>query len=231
MSKQPRVFAVVPAAGVGRRMGSEIPKQYLALAGRMVIEHTLERLTEHPRIQAIVVAVNTTDVWWPNITIAKHSKILQCLGGAERCYSVLNALSILNGIAAPDDWILVHDAVRPCLHNEDLNKLFNIVDKHPIGGLLGMPVRDTMKRTNNTGTIINTISRNNLWHAYTPQIFRFNLLHTALNLTLQQGHIVTDEAEAMELAGFNPIMVEGNMHNIKITRPEDLIVAEFWLLN
>lgn len=231
MTTQPRIFAVVPAAGVGRRMGSQIPKQYLTLAGCTVIEHTLQCLLNHPRIQSVVVALSATDTWWQNIACANNAKILLATGGIERCHSVLNALAILHDVTADDDWVLIHDAVRPCLSNEDLDKLFISLNEHPIGGLLGIPVRDTMKRTEITGTVINTVPRTNLWHAYTPQMFRFKLLHHALNLALQQGSIVTDETEAMELAGYKPIMVEGHINNLKITRPEDLILAEFFILN
>lgn len=229
MNTLPRTFAVVPAAGVGRRIGGKIPKQYLPLDGSPILVHTLNRLLIDSRIQLVVVAINPTDTWWPQLTIANHSKILVTTGGTERCHSVLNSLHQLQGIATPHDWILVHDAVRPCLRTADLDRLFQTLINNSIGGILGSPVRDTMKRTEDNNIVQTTVSRANLWHAYTPQMFRYNLLQQSLYQAMQHGQLVTDEAEAMELAGYSPLMVEGHPDNIKITRPEDLAIAEFFI--
>jgi len=210
-------------------MGSVVPKQYLSLAGRPVIEHTLARLLAHPRIQAVVVALGREDGWWPATAFAADPRVLRAPGGTERCHSVLNALTLLNGRADADDWVLVHDAVRPCLRGSDIDRLLHHLAGHPVGGLLGVPVRDTMKRTDAAGAVLATVSREYLWHAYTPQMFRFDLLRDALAEALRQGLLVTDEAAAMEWAGHRPLLVEGHADNLKITRPEDLALAAFFL--
>jgi 2-C-methyl-D-erythritol 4-phosphate cytidylyltransferase len=210
-------------------MGSETPKQYLELHGRPVIDHTLQRLIAHPQIARIYVALSPNDGWWDNTASARHPKTVRTNGGAERCYSVLNALNLLQQTAEEDDWVLVHDAVRPCLQRDDLDRLLDQLKNHPVGGLLGVPVRDTMKRTDGKGAVQETVSRDGLWHAFTPQMFRLGLLHRALEEVLAKGALVTDDASAMELAGHVPKMVEGRSDNIKITRPGDLELAAFYL--
>lgn len=229
MSNKATYWAVVPAAGVGRRMGSDIPKQYLPLNGRQVIEHTLQRLLDHPQIKQVLVALSPNDEWWPDTTYADHADVLVVDGGAERCYSVLNALNRLSEIAADEDWVLVHDAARPCLRGSDIDYLIEQLDDHPVGGILGMPVRDTMKRADESGQIRETVCREGLWHAFTPQMFRFGTLHQALSQALEQSLQVTDEASAIELAGYSPRLIEGHPDNIKITRSEDLALAAFYL--
>ncbi len=224
-----RYWAVVPAAGAGRRMGSETPKQYLELNGRLVIDHTLQRLLDHPWISGVYVALSPDDGWWGNSEFVRHPKIVRVNGGAERCHSVLNALHLLQQTAEAGDWVLVHDAARPCLQREDLDRLLEQLKDHPVGGLLGVPVRDTMKRTDGEGLVQETVSRDGLWHAYTPQMFRLGLLEQALEAALAKGELVTDDASAMELAGHVPKMVEGRSDNIKITRPGDLELAAFYL--
>ena len=229
MSKKTTYWAVVPAAGVGRRMGSDIPKQYLSLNGRLVIEHTLQRLLDHPRIKQTLVALSPNDEWWPDTAYADHPGIIVVDGGVERCHSVLNALIRLSGIASDEDWVLVHDAARPCLRGSDIDRLIEQLDDHPVGGVLGMPVRDTMKRTGESGQIRETVCREGLWHAFTPQMFRLGTLYRALSRAVGQGEPVTDEASAIELAGLSPKLIEGRPDNIKITRPEDLALAAFYL--
>ncbi|VAX07960.1 2-C-methyl-D-erythritol 4-phosphate cytidylyltransferase [hydrothermal vent metagenome] len=229
MNKQPNFWAVVPAAGVGRRMGGAIPKQYLQLNGRPVIEYTLERLLSHPKIHQVMVALSPTDQWWPDTTYADNPDVIRVDGGMERCHSVLNALHTLGKSAAIDDWVLVHDAARPCLRREDIDRLIEQLASHPVGGILGTQVRDTMKRADESNQIQKTVCRKGLWHAFTPQMFRFGLLRDALSEALEQGQQVTDEASAMELTGQMPMLVEGHADNIKITRPEDLALAEFYL--
>jgi len=229
MTREPRYWAVVPAAGAGRRVGAEVPKQYLKLLGRSVLDHTLDRLVGHPGIAGVLVVLSPTDRWWPASAFFGHPRVTQVGGGAERCHSVLNALIALGGLAAVDDWVLVHDAARPCLRREDLDRLMERLRGHPVGGILGTPVRDTMKRASATDEVQETVSREGLWHAYTPQMFRLGPLRQALEQALDAGCLVTDDASAMELMGRRPLLVEGHPDNIKITRPADLGLAAFHL--
>lgn len=224
-----RYWGVIPAAGVGKRMGSDIPKQYLPLNGRTVIEETVDRLLNHPMLDGLFIALGKDDGWWNGTEYADHPDVVRVEGGNERCFSVLNALSVLRERAAVDDWVLVHDAARPCIRRQDISKLVEILREHPVGGLLGMPVRDTMKRTDEVSIVVETVDRNNLWHAYTPQMFRLEALYQALSGALESEVLVTDEASAMEWAGHTPLMVEGHSDNIKITHPQDLQLAEFYL--
>jgi len=224
-----RYWAVVPAAGVGRRMGGDIPKQYLSLNGRPVIEHTLETLLACPRLDGVYVAVSPGDGWWPELSVADNQRVVRVDGGAERCHSVLNVLQFMQSTSVAEDWVLVHDAARPCLRHEDLNALIDQLKDHPVGGMLGVPVRDTMKRTMEGNSVSETVARDGLWHAYTPQMFRLGILRQALEQAQAQGLAVTDDASAIELAGMIPLMVEGHDDNIKITRPDDLVLAEFYL--
>ncbi len=225
MSEDARCWAVVPAAGSGRRMGAAIPKQYLKLAGRRVIDHTLERLLEHPGIEAVYVVISAGDELWRDCEYAGDPRVTIVEGGEQRCHSVLNALRMLKSRAADHDWVLVHDAARPCLSRKDLDHLIHYLMQHPVGGLLGVPVRDTLKAVDSEGRVERTVSRDGLWHALTPQMFRLGLLHQALESVIDNGAFVTDDASAIELAGYHPLMVEGDAGNIKITRPEDLQLA------
>ncbi len=229
MTSEPKYWAVVPAAGVGRRMGGPVPKQYLELVGCSVLDHTLSRLLAHPSIQGVAVSLGADDGWWPDSSYARNPAIIRAPGGEERCHSVLNGLIALESKAAEGDWVLVHDAARPCLRRADIDLLMNTLAGHPVGGLLGVPVRDTMKRTDSAGVIGETVSRDGLWHAYTPQVFRYGMLRSAIEDALAQGRLVTDEASAMEMAGHAPRMVEGHDDNLKVTRPADLALAEFYL--
>jgi 2-C-methyl-D-erythritol 4-phosphate cytidylyltransferase len=219
-------WAVVPAAGVGKRMGADIPKQYLPLVGKTVLEHTLANLLRHPRIQAIIVATSCEDVWWPVYFSTANERLIRVEGGAERCHSVWNGLHYLLTVASPEDWVLVHDAARPCVRIEDINRLIEIVADHPIGGLLALPVSDTVKRANAQGEVVETVSREGLWRALTPQIFRLGKLYKVLTDAITAGASITDEASALEWAGFSPRLVQGSPDNIKITHPQDLVQAE-----
>lgn len=227
----PRHWAVVPSAGIGQRMGAAIPKQYLPLAGRPVIVHTLETLLRYPPIVGVAVAIGADDAWWPGIAArldtAKPLRV--ATGGAERGQSVLNGLEALREWADPDDWALVHDAARPCLNTGDLDRLLVELADDPVGGLLAVPVRDTLKQADAAGRVAVTVDRSRLWHALTPQMFRLGVLIDTLRAALARGLRVTDEASAMEAAGFAPRLVEGRADNLKITRPEDLALAEFYL--
>jgi 2-C-methyl-D-erythritol 4-phosphate cytidylyltransferase len=226
---QPKFWAVIPAAGVGSRMESALPKQYLPLHGKTVIEHSLSRLGSHPLISGVVVAISADDQHWQRLDLSARDNIHTTTGGAERCHSVLNGLTHLAELANDDDWVLVHDAARPCIHADDITRMIEQLRVHPVGGLLGLPVADTMKRTDNDGTVLETISRDNLWRALTPQMFRLASLRDAVQQALEDGFLVTDEASAMEHIGLSPQMVEGRSDNIKITRPDDLQLAELYL--
>ena len=223
------IWAVVPAAGVGRRMGGGVPKQYLPLGGRTVIEHTLSVLVEHPQIAGLWVALGAEDGYWPATGFAAHPAVTRVTGGAERVHSVRNALAAMADRADVNDWVLVHDAARPCLRRADLDRLLDALRDHPVGGLLGVPVRDTMKRADARGAVEATLSREGLWHAFTPQMFRYGLLIDAIDRALADGVVVTDEASAVEHLGLRPLMVEGHTDNIKVTHPLDLPLAEFYL--
>ncbi|MEJ2566997.1 MAG: 2-C-methyl-D-erythritol 4-phosphate cytidylyltransferase [Gammaproteobacteria bacterium] len=225
-----RYWAIIPAAGAGTRMGTSRPKQYLPLRGKTVLEHSLTRIVEHPRIAATVVVIAAGDEYWPSLAVAYAERsLIVAHGGAERCLSVLNGLRALSGRAAPRDWVLVHDAARPCVRREDIDRLIEQLHDHPVGGLLGIPVTDTKKSTDEQGNIIRTVRREGLWRAMTPQMFRYEMLSQALQAAVERGVMVTDESAAMEEAGYTPRMVEGHVDNIKITRPQDLVLAELYL--
>jgi 2-C-methyl-D-erythritol 4-phosphate cytidylyltransferase len=222
-------WIIVPAAGMGSRMGSEIPKQYLTLGAKTIIEHTLERLLGLPCLVGIVVVVAETDTHWPGLTISKHPLIHSVAGGAERAASVLNGLNYLHEKIQPQDWVLVHDAARPCVTLANIETLCATLSEDAIGGILATLVSDTLKQVETKNTIIKTIDRRSLWQAQTPQLFRYKLLFDCLSQTLARGENITDEASALELCGYAPKVVEGRNDNIKITRSDDLLLAAFIL--
>jgi 2-C-methyl-D-erythritol 4-phosphate cytidylyltransferase len=225
-----KYWAIVPAAGTGRRMAADVPKQYLPLQGSTVLEHTLNTLFVCEPIEGVVLALSADDGYWPEIAPRFSGKNLACVvGGAERCHSVLNAVHHLRGFADLRDWVLVHDAARPCVRVDDVIVLIETLAEDACGGLLGVPVADTMKHLGADGRVAGTVDRQDLWHAQTPQMFRLGPLQSALEQALAQGWLVTDEAAAMEMAGFRPCMVQGHADNIKITVPSDLALAEFYL--
>ena len=226
----PKYWAVVPAAGSGRRMASDIPKQYLPLRGSTVLEHTLNTLFACELIEGVVLALSSEDVYWPEIAPRFSDTNLVCVaGGDERCHSVLNAVNHLRGIAETQDWVLVHDAARPCVRVDDVTALIETLADDVCGGVLGVPVADTMKRIGADGRVEGTVDRQSLWHAQTPQMFRLGLLQSALEQAIVQNRMVTDEAAAMEMAGYRPCMVHGHTDNVKITVPSDLALAELYL--
>ncbi|GAB6067524.1 2-C-methyl-D-erythritol 4-phosphate cytidylyltransferase [Methylothermus subterraneus] len=223
-----RYFAVVPAAGSGRRMGAQVPKQYLLLAGKPVLERALESLLQVEKIEKVVVALAPADPYWPKLTLASHPKLATTVGGQERAHSVRNGLHALAGIAQAQDFVLVHDAARPCLRPADVERLIAALAEDPVGGILALPSVDTLKYVE-AGRISATLDRSRVFRALTPQMFRFGLLVDALQAALAAGVAVTDEAQAVERAGYAPRIVEGSDYNLKITRPEDLKLAEFFL--
>lgn len=229
MNRSRSVVAVVPAAGVGSRMQADRPKQYLTLAGKTILEHTLITLASHPEIARVVVAISADDPYFPTLSCANAPWLTVVTGGKERADSVLAAVQTLQ----EDDWALVHDAARPCLSHDDIDALLAVCDDPAVaGGILATPVRDTMKRASDASGvphIQHTESRENLWHALTPQLFKARELGAALVSALERGAAITDEASAMELAGYPVALIDGNPANIKITRPADLPLAEFYL--
>lgn len=224
-----KAWAIVPAAGSGRRMQSDIPKQYLSLAGRPVISHTLERLARHSEIAGIVVAIAADDDRFAGIELALDKPMVTVTGGENRADSVRAALSWLCSQTDTPDWVLVHDAARPCIRLSDLDQMFQLLRTNAVGGVLGMPVSDTVKRTDATGRIIETVCREQLWRAATPQMFPPQVLLEALSDAHQQGLVITDEASAIESTGQQPQMVVGHADNIKITVSADLALAEHLL--
>jgi len=224
-----RFWAVIPAAGSGSRMGATLPKQYLTLSGQPLLTHTVTRLAGHPLIQGVMVVLAADDQHFHKLPFSAKRSLFTTTGGAERCHSVLSGLRALMAHARDDDWVLVHDAARPCVRGEDITRLIETLRDHAVGGLLGLPVADTMKRTDAEGNVIATVPRDGLWRALTPQMFRLGLLRQALEEALRKGLLVTDEAQAMEAAGHVPRMVEGHADNIKITRPQDLTLADLYL--
>ena len=219
----PAFWAVIPAAGVGVRMAADRPKQYLQLGGRTILEHSLDCFLDHPCLKGVVVSLAADDPYWPGLRCAVDTRIQRAAGGRERADSVLNALLLLHAQGADDaDWVLVHDAARPNLARTDLDRLLAELADDPVGGLLAVPARDTLKRADAQGRVAATIDRSTVWQAYTPQMFRLGALHRALADSLVADVVITDEASAIEWSGQAPRLIEGRSDNIKVTRPEDL---------
>lgn len=210
-------------------MGVALPKQYLPLRGRALMCHTLQRLAAVECIGGIVVALDSEDRHWREINLGIGKPLFTVAGGAERCHSVLNALEWLLAREQVPEWVLVHDAARPCVRVADVERLVAVLSDSRDGGLLGAPLSDTIKQADVDGCVAATVDRNGLWRALTPQMFRLRPLRDAIAGALASGELVTDEAAAMELAGHTPRLVEGSADNIKVTRPADLAMAEFFL--
>lgn len=219
----PRHYAIVPAAGSGSRFGAEKPKQYLDLLGRPLIFHTLAALVACPDIERVWVVLAPDDPWWYRYDWSELGAKLETVacGGATRAESVGNGLRAAAMVAADDDWILVHDAARPCLDQAMLAALFTELAADPVGGILAVPVADTLKRADDAQRVAATEPRDGLWQAQTPQMFRYGLLRDALDGT----RAVTDEAGAIEALGLKPKLVRGDATNLKVTYPADLALA------
>lgn len=222
-----RCWGVIPAAGSGSRMAADLPKQYLEVAGKPLIQHALEALLQLSEIAGVCVAVSADD---PRAgVLARDPRVWLSTGGATRADSVLGALRSLAERASGRDWVLVHDAARPCLATDDLRRLVDSARSNETGALLALPVVDTLKRVNGHGQVQATVSRSDLWRAQTPQMFRLGELWSALEGALEAGVEVTDEASAMEWAGHRVQVVPGNPRNIKVTVPADLALARLYL--
>jgi 2-C-methyl-D-erythritol 4-phosphate cytidylyltransferase len=238
-SDAPQVWVIVPAAGVGKRMTSDIPKQYLSILGKTIIEHTIERLLEVSYVAGVVVCVARNDDHWKSLTISQHKSVQSVQGGIERMHSVYNALTFLQKKELQikelqskvtdkqeNPFVLVHDAVRPCVLKSDIEKLIDELSLDEVGGLLATPAVDTIKKVNDYGRVVETLPRENCWRAQTPQMFRLNLLQKSIELLLGSGEIANDESEAMEIAGYPAKVIEGSQENIKLTLPSDLALIE-----
>lgn len=221
------LWVIIPAAGSGNRFGGGTPKQYLPLSGRSVIEWAISPFLRRPDIAGIAVVLAPEDELWREMA-PRTNRVFTVTGGDERAQSVLNGLRAIGTRADQQDWVLVHDAARPCLTDEDLQRLIETVGQDDVGGLLAVPARDTLKRSEGE-RVRETIDRGVVWHALTPQMFRLGPLTDALEAAMAAGAAVTDESSAMEMAGARPRLVPGRGDNIKVTRPEDLPLADFIL--
>jgi 2-C-methyl-D-erythritol 4-phosphate cytidylyltransferase len=235
-----RYWLIMPAAGVGRRFGTSRPKQYAPLQGRTVIEWALTPFLADPACAGVVVALAAEDPYWGEVAQrlaaipGRTPELIFAGGGAERGQTVRKGLAALHARAASDDWVLVHDAARPCLSSEDLQQLLSALGSHRVGGLLATPAADTLKRAVGSSTtsaatagaeVEQTIDRASLWRALTPQMFRYGMLCDALDHALASGRLPTDEAQALEWMGERPVLVQGSAANIKITSADDLVLA------
>jgi len=221
-----RVWGILPAAGSGSRMACDIPKQYLTVAGKTVAEHTLRQMLGVSSIDCVMVALSPADAWWSTLPSALRDMVMVTEGGASRAQSVFNALAVLRDNAADNDWALVHDMARPCLTTANIEAMIAALADDPIGGVLATPVVDTLKRADQHGRVSETVSRDNLWRAQTPQMFRFRALYEALETGMAANREITDEASAIEQMGQRPRLIAGPADNIKITLPDDLLQAE-----
>jgi len=221
-----RYVALIPAAGSGSRFGNECPKQYMDLLGKPMLAHSIEVLARHPRISAVAVVISSNDTWFQHFDWNVSGVKLQFhrVGGKTRAQSVGSGLKALSEDVGPDDWVLVHDAARPCLSIELLDRLIEGVGDDAIGGLLAVRIADTLKAADESNRVSATRSREGLWGAQTPQMFRRGLLERALSE--MQGPDITDESSAVEWLGFQPLLVESTVENLKVTFPEDHQLAE-----
>ena len=224
-----RYWMIVPAAGNGSRMQQSIAKQYLPLAGSTVLEITLTRLKALQLFEKIVVPIGSEDSLWQGTNLASDNTFLAIQGGAQRSDSVMAALLALEDMADENDWVLVHDAARPCFKNTDIKRMVTRLAQHPVGGLMAEPILDTVKQVDKNDIVVKTIDRKLHWRAQTPQMFRYGLLKTGLEKATKSSVEITDEASAVEFLGLQPVVVRGSASNIKITLPGDLNLAEYYL--
>jgi 2-C-methyl-D-erythritol 4-phosphate cytidylyltransferase len=222
-----RLWVVVPAAGFGQRMGADLPKQYLPLGGKPVMRWTLEALLAHPRVAGVMLSVAADDARWQEcVPSDAGARVRTTTGGTQRAESVEAGLVALEGSVAAGDWVLVHDAVRPCLHPNDLERLVTGLSEDPVGGLLAAPSADTIKQIDTEQRVAATLDRRQVWRALTPQMFRYGKLREAYAHAREADRVPTDESTAIEALGLKPKLIIGRADNVKITQPEDLGLAE-----
>ena len=226
---QDQIIAIIPAAGVGKRMGTNIPKQYLPINDQPILSLTLTAFLEHPKVDKVIVAIGKYDEYFSDLSVSNHPKLLKTFGGKERADSVLASLEFAAEKGYSDAWVLVHDAARPCITHKDIDLMLESRAAFPQGAILAMPVRDTMKRANKDNQISETVCRGQLWHAMTPQMFSLQTLLQNLKNALADNAKITDEASAMEWAGVSPGLVAGRPDNIKVTHAEDLLLARLYI--
>ncbi len=238
----------MPAAGAGSRMQASVPKQYLSINGAAIIEHAIKVFLDNHEIQRIMVPLAENDQSFSHLNIAKDRRVATTAGGSSRAHSVLNGLNALSvegshllvkdsqslvkdspSLVEDSDWVLVHDAARPCLSSALLEHLIDSLRDDDVGGILAVPAKDTLKRASKTQTIMATVDRSDIWQAQTPQMFRYGILKAALTSAIEQNLNITDEASALEYMGYQPKLVVGDAGNLKVTTPEDLALAEFLL--
>jgi 2-C-methyl-D-erythritol 4-phosphate cytidylyltransferase len=245
-----KLIAIVPAAGVGKRMKANCPKQYLTIEGKTILEHTVLRLLSHPAIEKVILAIGENDKYFTATSLAKNTDVITVVGGQERVDSVLSGLKVVEEADYP--WTLIHDAARPCITIADIDALIHSCQQNNAGGLLACPVRDTMKlgqavntdnspHTNDQNEklspekikvkikVKNTVERDQLWHALTPQMYRTSELLQAITQAKLKSQVMTDESSAIELALLPSLLITGRSDNIKITQPDDLVLATFIL--
>ncbi len=225
-----KYFLIVPASGIGQRMNSTIPKQYIILEnGLTILDQCLNTILSNDLISGFIVALNKKDSHFKSSDFAKDPKLISIVtGGKERFHSVLNALNALDQTAKPNDWVLVHDAVRPCIRKEDINKLIEEVADDKVGGILANRIVDTVKQKNDDG-LVSTIDRQKLYIAQTPQMFRYDILKDSIEKAIKSNMHITDESEALESLNYSIRIVEGSSTNIKITTQEDIHLANYFL--
>jgi 2-C-methyl-D-erythritol 4-phosphate cytidylyltransferase len=226
---QARCWAVLPAAGTGSRMGGDLPKQYMEVGGATLLEHGLRALLACEQLTGVVVALHANDSRAAALPIFRDPRVQTVTGAEQRSGSVLAGLDALVGRAALQDWVLVHDAARPCLQSADVVRLMAAVTTSGIGGILAERIVDTVKQASDDALVLRTLDRTTLWRAQTPQMFRFNELRGALGQAQERGVVVTDEASAMELAGYPVQLVTASTGNLKVTNPADLRLAAWYL--
>jgi 2-C-methyl-D-erythritol 4-phosphate cytidylyltransferase len=229
-SSGPRYWIVIPAAGVGKRIqastANNTPKQYLQIQGRTILEHTIVRLQQINNLAGIVLVLGENDDWWSQLNATLPGEIITTTGGEQRANSVYNGLQALKNVASAKDWILVHDAIRPCVSLQDISTLCSELTDMETGGLLASPVRETLKKVSSNMMVESTVPREDYWLAATPQMFRYGVLIEAIEKALLDNVQITDEAHAMEYAGHSVKVVQGSADNIKITHVEDIFMAQ-----
>ncbi len=224
-NKSDPIWAIVPASGVGARMQGSVPKQYLQLCGKSILEHTLDRLLSFKQIGGVVLVLREEDRTWQTLNYQSRKPLITATGGEERQHSVFSGLLKLLEIETADPLVMVHDAVRPLVSHQDLERLIKSAKHNPAGAILGVPVSDTLKRQDDHANIVETVERSGLWRAFTPQLFRAKLLLKSFEHVSKNNLPITDDAAAIEALGMRPALVECSAQNIKITHPQDLELA------